>query len=262
MRRFFYTAFALILLLAGAVSVPAQAEDDKLIRLSSLEWPPYSGANLPGQGATIAVVRAALAAVGYSLEVTFYPWSRAVHVAEDPSSGFAGYFPEYHSEAVALSFRYSDPIGFGPLGFAQPTGAAITWKRLADLDRYVIGTVKDYVNTSEFDALVAGGILNVSEALNDTSNLMKVAYHRIDMAVIDENVLNYLVSHDSDLRMVADDLEFNSTLLENKSLYVCFNGANDHLTKVLNEGLALIDVNKIQREYFLALAQSEEDASQ
>ena len=41
---------------------------DKVIRLTSLEWPPYSGEAVDAQGASVAVVRAALEAVGYRLD--------------------------------------------------------------------------------------------------------------------------------------------------------------------------------------------------
>ena len=247
----------IFLLLMSLMAHNAVAEGEKVIRLSSLEWPPYAGADLPGQGASIMVVRQALAAMGYELEVDFYPWSRAVHMAEDASSGYAGYFPEYHSEAVALQFVYSDPIGYGPLGFAAHKGADVTWDRLVDLDRYTIGTVKDYVNTSEFDSLVAGGMLNISESLTDTSNLLKVAYQRIDIAVIDENVMEYLVRNEPDLRRVGEQLEFNPQLLEMKALYVCFNRSSPFLASILNQGLTKVDVRKIQDEYFANLSVNE-----
>ena len=253
--RFLSTLVALASLMSALVS-PAHAElsqEDKVIRLSSLEWPPYSGADLPEQGATIAVVRAALAEMGYELEVTFFPWSRAVNLAADAGSGFHGYFPEYYSDEVSRTFRYSDPVGYGPLGFVQSVGSDIEWSSLTELDRYVIGTVKDYVNTKEFDSLVESRSLSVSEALNDTSNLLKVAYRRIDMAVVDQNVMKFLLSDDPDLRRISGEIEFNPKLLDMKSLYVCFSLRNRELAEILNQGLASIDVNAIQEAYFARL---------
>ncbi len=46
---------------------------DKVIRFSSLDWPPYSGSSLSGQGANVIGAKAAFAAMGYELEVVFYP---------------------------------------------------------------------------------------------------------------------------------------------------------------------------------------------
>ena len=68
---------------------------DKVVHLTSLDWPPYSGKTLSDQGASVAVAKAAFKAMGYELKVSFYPWSRAVALAKDSSSKFSGYFPEY-----------------------------------------------------------------------------------------------------------------------------------------------------------------------
>lgn len=82
---------ALLLTMMVAFSSLAKAET---VYLTSLEWPPYSSAELPNQGASIAVAKAAFAAMGYQLEVEFYPWSRAVALATRDKK-YAGYFPEY-----------------------------------------------------------------------------------------------------------------------------------------------------------------------
>lgn len=240
----------LSLLFICVLSLPLLAADDKVVRLTSLGWPPYSGQTLLDQGATVEVVRQALGAMGYQLEVDFYPWSRAVHLAADPKSRYHGYFPEYYSESVNYDFVYSDPIGYGPLGFAQRRGEDIRWESLTDLDRFTLGVVRGYVNTKELDGLIAQRTLRASEAQNDTSNLMKAAYGRIDLAVVDENVMRYLLKNDPDLAPVGGDLTFNPTPLDMKSLYVCFNRQHKGLADVLNQGLAKIDVRKIQRDYF------------
>ena len=63
------------------------AKADTLM-LTSLLWPPYSGEQLTEQGASIAVVRAALKVMGHELDVDFYPWSRAVKLATMPNSDY------------------------------------------------------------------------------------------------------------------------------------------------------------------------------
>lgn len=98
MNTLFKQAALTAVLSLSALSANAQ---DKVIRLTSLEWPPYSGEKVAEQGASVAVVRAAAAAMGYTLEVKFFPWSRAVAMAQDEKSGMHGYFPECHSEQVA-----------------------------------------------------------------------------------------------------------------------------------------------------------------
>lgn len=239
----------LILSLLGAGAAVAQ---DKTIRLTSLEWPPYSGEGLRNQGASIAVARAAAEAMGHTLEVRILPWARAVATAKDSNSGVVGYFPEYHSDEVAEAFLLSDSIGSGPLGFVEARGAPVAWTGLGDLKDHTIGTVRDYVNTAEFDQLAGSGALKVEAVNDDATNLRKVATGRIPLAVIDRNVMGYLLANDASLKPHAGKLQFNARLLEDKQLYIAFQRtpAGAEAARVINEGLKKIDIAAITAPYF------------
>nr|WP_313906135.1 hypothetical protein [Shewanella algae] len=93
--------FVLLLLLYSGSPV-ARADT---LQLSSLNWPPYTGQMLEQQGACVAVVKAALAAMGHDLKVNFYPWSRAVKLADMPGSPYLGYFPEYYHQSDKFIFQ-------------------------------------------------------------------------------------------------------------------------------------------------------------
>ncbi|MBD8527787.1 substrate-binding periplasmic protein [Pseudomarimonas arenosa] len=227
-----------------------QAEE-KVIRLTSLEWPPYSGAAIDQQGASVAVVRAAAEAMGYKLEVKFFPWNRAVAAAEDPKSGYHGYFPEYHSDDVASKFKLSDSIGSGPLGFVESSSAPVSWSSLADLKGKPIGVVDGYVNTTDFDAQVASGELKAEAVSDDLTNIKKVAAGRIALAVIDKNVLGYLLANEASLAAAKDKVQFNSKLLEDKQLFIAFQNSDKGAAaaKVINDGLKKIDVNAVMNKF-------------
>lgn len=229
--------------------VCASAVAERTVYLTSLSWPPYSDQALDQQGASVAVAKAAFAAMGYNLVVEFFPWSRAVNLAKDTNSKYAGYFPEYYSDDIAKEFTFSQPMGSGPLGFVESSAKPVTWTSLDDLSKYQIGVVKDYVNTSDFDARVAAGTLRVSEVISDKNNVMKAAFGRIDMAVIDKNVLEYMARTDPEVTALKDKFQFNAKLLEDKKLYVCFKNANKDIADIFNEGLKKIDVQKVQAEY-------------
>lgn len=240
--------FAALLLgvnLSGTV-----AANEKQVVLASLEWPPYTSNNLPEQGASVAVAKAAFKAMGYDLKVEFYPWSRAVDLGKKDAK-FAGYFPEYYSDDVAKEFTLSEPMGSGPLGFAERSDAVVSWSKLADLSSKKIGVVQDYVNTSEFDARVAARQQSVDVAPDDGKNLLKLANKRIDLAVVDKNVLNYLLKTDNQLKSFQGKLQINAKLLEDKKLYVCFkkNADGQKIAKIYNEGLKKIDINSIMAKY-------------
>lgn len=224
---------------------------NKVIQLTSLEWPPYSSKSLPEQGASVAVAKAAFKAMGYELKVKFFPWSRAVALAKDSNSQYAGYFPEYYSQEIEKDFIYSESMGSGPLGFAERKDHSISWSALSDLKPYRIGVVQDYVNTAEFDAMVANKSLKSSTTISDTNNLMKLVNSRLDLAVVDKNVMNYLFKTDKMLAKKANLAQFNATLLEDKQLFICFKKGNqgENLAKIYNEGLKKIDIEAIMAQY-------------
>lgn len=240
-----------LLLLLLSISLCQLSWAEKTINLTSLEWPPYSGKNLPQQGASVAVASAAFQAMGYKLVVDFFPWSRAVKLAQTPESKYAGYFPEYYSDAVAKDFTYSDAMGSGPLGFAEQSKSPVSWNQLSDLKGKRIGTVQDYVNTTEFDTMVAKGELKASTVISDANNLRKLINNRLDLAVIDQNVMTYLFKTDKLLKGKEKLASFQSTLLEDKKLYICFknNKQGKALADIYNQGLKKIDVKAIMAKY-------------
>ncbi len=218
--------------------------------LTSLEWPPYTGADLVDDGASAKVVREALTSAGMDLQVRFFPWQRAVQTAQQDAN-FIGYFPEYHAESIEVDFLFSDPIGTSPLGFIENTDKPVTWAALNDLKPHTIGVVSGYVNTAEFDAMMESGQLKTDPVTDDATNIRKVAAGRIDLAVMDRNVFLYLLRTDPELRNLEGKLRFNDRLLEIKKLYVCLRKSPEGETALnkLNEGLAKIDVDGTQNGY-------------
>lgn len=234
---------ALLYVLAIPPCGADQAAAARVIKLTSAEWPPYTGQALPVQGASTAVVRAALAAKGYQAVVEFFPWRRTVALAAQDAS-FVGYFPEYASPETTRECLLSAPIGTGPLGFAERADDPVHWESLEDLSRYRIGVVDGYFNTPAFDRRVRENKQAVDAARDDAQNLIKLAAKRISLAVIDRRVFDYLTRHDPRVAQFASRLRFNSNLLEEKRLYVCFqrNAEGALARKILDDGLKRIDV--------------------
>lgn len=235
-----------IALLTLFLPLPLNAET---LTLTSLEWPPYASRSQPEQGASVAVVKAAVEAMGHKLKVEFYPWERAVHLAKTQSK-YAGYFPEYYFESDDLVL--SSSIGTGPLGFAENPTKPVSWSSLNDLKSYKVGVVRGYINTQELDEMIATGAIQGIPVTADNVNLKKVAAKRIPLAVIDKNVFNYLLQSDPEIAKAKASLQMNPKLLEEKQLYVAF--GNDETgqkwKKIVDEGLMKIDVEQIMSQYF------------
>jgi polar amino acid transport system substrate-binding protein len=219
------------------------------VYLTSLTWPPYSGKALNGQGASVAVAKAAFKAMGHELKVDFFPWSRAVKHASQPDSKYAGYFPEYYYESNEFSF--SNPMGKGPLGLIENKKKPIVWSAVKDLTQYKIGVVQDYVNTAEVDALIASGEIKAQTATSDETNIRKVAGGRIDAAVIDTNVFSYLLANSKDLEKAQEQVQINAKLLTEKELFVAFKNSTEgkKWLAIYNEGLKNIDITAVMNKY-------------
>ncbi|MBL4913709.1 ABC transporter substrate-binding protein [Shewanella schlegeliana] len=212
--------------------------------LTSLHWPPFSGAQLKNQGACIAIARAALEAEGHTLVVDFYPWSRAVRMASRRDSKYLGYLPEYTYPTD--KFIFSLPMGRSALGIVEQKIHPISWTQQSDLNHYTIGVVKDYVNTRELDKMMALGIQPFEAVASDLHNVNKVATGRIDAAIIDEHVLQYLLAQPN-MKHVRDKVQFNKKLLTYKELFIAFK--NNHAGRMwrdrFNQGISKIDVQQI-----------------
>jgi polar amino acid transport system substrate-binding protein len=217
--------------------------------LATLEWPPYAGEGLPGQGASVAVVRAALAAVGLELEVRFLPWKRAVQEARH-NPDVAGCFPEYATGPVRREFLLSGPVGESPLGLIHPAGSGLEWTREEDLAGLRLGTVLGYQNTPRFDELAASGLLKVEVVVDDAANLRKTAHGRLGAAVMDANVFRFLLARPEHAAL-RGRVELHGRLIGRMPLHVCFpfGPEGEALAARFNEGLSRIHAQEINERY-------------
>ena len=235
-----------------AWSGPAAAQE-KLVSVSTLDWPPYTGGELPKGGATTEVVRAAFEKADYQIEVAYRPWKRAIDMASKGTDQVIAYFPGYHCKHRS-GFIASEPIGNGPLGFAEHVDGPISWQNVDDIgeQKLKIGTVLGYANTDEFDAKVGTGWIRAITANDDVTNLKKLLRMRIDAVVIDKLVLEYLKATEESLKAGADKLRFDEKPLEDKTLFLCFRSGEEgaSLMATFNAGLAKIDNEAIVDDYF------------
>jgi polar amino acid transport system substrate-binding protein len=216
-------------------------------KITSLDWPPFSGENLPEGGAGIAVLRAALKAEGIDLQVEFYPWTRAI-VTSKRDASYAGFFPAW-PEDVPAEYTPSVALFESPVGLVEPVAKPIRWNKLEDLSGKSIGTVQDYGNTPEFMALISSGAISTQIAMNDLTNVRKVAAGRMDAAFIDLNNLGYFLQHDA--KDIAHKVQANKKIIENKQLLLAINNkfSERRAPAILKSGVAKINPDKIIKDY-------------
>lgn len=224
------SVFIVLSLLTACVSAPvppsvspsapepspsASAQENTVLTLATLEWPPYVGEQLPGKGFTTAIVTEAFKRAGYEVKISFMPWARVIQ--EVQAGKYDAAYPEYYSEERLQNFWLSEAFATGPLGFYKRKADPISYTTLKDLQPYRIGVVLGYVNTPEFDA---AEYLQKEAVNSDEQNLRKLLLGRIDLAVIDQFVAEYLIK--TLIPEGADTLEFMNPPLKEQPLHVIF----------------------------------------
>lgn len=215
------------MLLVGFTPLAAQPPQPQ-IRLATLEWPPYVGAALPGQGYAAEVVRTACARGGVDVQFDLMPWGRALLLGL--RGDVAGVMPEYRNAQREREFLFSSGFPGGPVGLYKRRGDAIAYAvdpgqdldaALRSIAGHRIGIVRDYVNNATFDQ---ASYLTREPAASDRVNLRKLAHGRVDLAFVDRCVANYLLRTDPLLRNAK--LEMLQPPIEEPELHVAWSRAS------------------------------------
>jgi ABC-type amino acid transport substrate-binding protein len=240
------SVLAMAVLLLG---LRASAHAAETVVLTTLEWPPYTGLNLPRDGVSAGVVSAAFAAEGVTVRYVFLPWNRAIDAARHGAAD--GFFPAYKRPANPR-WVVSQVIGTGPLYFVERKADPVSWTSLDDLRGRLIGVDSGFVNTTEIDTRLADGRLHGDVADTDFQNLEKLASRRIDLAIIDANVFRFLLAKPEAARF-APLLRLQARPLESKDLFVEFrNDARGQRFRTLLN-LGLVKINATTPEAIAAL---------
>lgn len=198
-------------------TIPNNPPKPKTLRFATLEWPPYISSALPDNGYMAQLLREIFLPAGYSVEIMYLPWQRAVHSLNH--ADIAGYFPEYFDETIQdKSCIFSESIPGGPLAFVHKTGRTYYYKKLVDLQHHHFGVVSGYINFKEFDE---ADYLTKDYAPDDLTNIRKLLADRISIIIGDPLVINYL--YNTRITPGGKQLEVMHPYLEEKSLYLCFN---------------------------------------
>jgi ABC-type amino acid transport substrate-binding protein len=215
------------------------------VYLATLNWPPYVGEELPGNGYTYELITESYHSIEMNVEIEYLPFARILNKIK--SGNLDGYFPEYYNQDYEKEFEFSDSFPGGEVGFYVRNDFSFPLKTEKDMrdfhgiENFTVGTVRGYVNTSGFDS---ANYLKKQETSDDFLNLKKLYFKRVDMIFIDRNVAEYIILNKMKKYMKKNEsMKFIDEALENKNLYVCFSKKTEnHLLKKekFNEGLAII----------------------
>lgn len=156
------------------------------IRLANFDYPPFCDASQPDGGSLVAITREAFALQGIRVELVHLPWSRVIAQAQQVRvDGVIGIWPD---DAQQMQLRMAPPVYLSLIGVYLPAASPLP-QRLDDLRGKRAGTVQGY---NYGPRLLASGMLP-EPVHDDETNLRKLQTGRIQVAVIEKAVGDYLL---------------------------------------------------------------------
>ncbi len=225
--------FALLLIV---FQISAHAET---IKLSSINWPPYTGKSLERHGFISEIVTEAFAAVGHDSEFLYMTWARAYREAQKGTVD--GVMFIYHSTEREKYFTFSDKIFLVTEDFITLDSSIAYAGDPSALRKFVIGSLND---SRESDLLQEYGITTYKLG-NHGQNVSMLLGGRINIALIPKEVFFYhlnKVSPEYDLSKI----KVLQPAFKEFSLHLAFSkNAKNHvaLTQDFNRGLKIIMEN-------------------
>jgi len=238
---------------------------EKILRLATLNWPPYISEEQCNMGWVFQLTVAMLVSKDYQVRIQFFPWKRAVRSVELGDQDIL--FPEYFFDETVYSDNVkntrrrnitilSDHFDGGLLSLVKLRGVSDPFSGdLSVLKNNIFGVVRGYQNTPEFDQMAASGELKTIEAGDELQLVRMLLAKRVDYIVVDPKVLDYMIKNSplskvEKIRMLTETENVEPALQYNY-LYYAISKKNDRWLEIqedINEALVTFkDSAEIQR---------------
>lgn len=172
-RKWQYLPLILLaaVLLLGVGSNAAQ-ERKRIVKITSLEWEPYTSSHMINGGNAIQHLRNLLRQCDIELQVEFYPWRRAQQVARQP--GYLGYFPAWPEE-VHDGFVSSGEVATSHLAIMALADSNVTGTDIDQiLTQYRVGVVKSYIYPRALQLLLDKYPASIDSGASSELSLLKM----------------------------------------------------------------------------------------
>ncbi|WDE14226.1 substrate-binding periplasmic protein [Thalassomonas haliotis] len=216
----------LFFLMMPVFMLPAQ----ETWKITSLNWQPYSGAELANQGHSIEKLKRILQQADIALEVEFYPWNRAKLLVQK-NKEYVGIFPAW-PEDVFDQALVSSAVDYSEIAVLKRAGTRVSFSSVDDLFRqYSVGVVSTYIYPKVVMAAMKKYPQHSDGSSNEMTLLKKLETGRDEVAITDPKVMLYLAAQQG-----IDNIEYVQKIMD-KELIVAFrdDAENRKRVKVLND---------------------------
>ncbi|WP_165311835.1 substrate-binding periplasmic protein [Vibrio ziniensis] len=205
----------------------------KTVTLSAMDWPPFYGKSLPENGFIAALTREAFLRSGYTLELTFMPWKRALSSAQ--SGLIDGVLGLYYSPEREKTLSFSESIYISEQVFIKKRDST-TQAHFNDFKNFQIAA---QLGTLQADDLEGEG-LNLYPTNNNLVSLTMLAKERVDLALMAREYLLFIQNSEIDPSYSAERIEIMSPPFRTYEIYNGFSrkfSRYEEITQAFNQGL-------------------------
>lgn len=205
-------AFQLLVIVIFMFSFVHKAQAEKL-KLTTVDWQPFFGHDLPEKGFFSAITREAFNRAGYEIDIEFQPWKRAIETTK--KGIFDGLLGAYYNDERAEYLRFSDVVFESKDVFISKDESLISYKDLTALKAYRIGAIRASVYADE---LKASGY-NVVETNDDIQGLRMLLKDRVDLVLMSQTHFKYLLENDLEFYASRDEFVLLDKPYRTNALY-------------------------------------------
>lgn len=210
------------------------------IILSTINWQPYTGQDLPNDGFFSELVTKSLNQVGYDVEYKYSPWARALKEAK--YGEVQGVMVTYKTKDREAFLSFPDATWKVSEVFTVLKGSKITYTgELSELKGVQVGMVRGHAAVNK---IKSGGI-KVQLVSSQDTNIKKLLSGRIDAMLIPKDIFLALLKK-VDPAYNPANIVFLEPAHSVHDLYVAFSKKNpnyEKLTSDFNKGLKMIKEN-------------------
>ena len=184
-------------LIVVSLPLPGHTNPDNVLPMVTVEFPPFAFADSRGYatGASTQVVAEALAQMGYRSFIDILPTKRAQQMTI--KGAYSALFPLTKSAKRESYCLLSDPISYIVDVFFKRKSDAISWERLDDLERHIVGATDGYNYANVFLDAVRRNVIKVDLIASrspELQHLKKLVNSRIDLAICERSVCTHLLN--------------------------------------------------------------------
>ncbi|WP_163832853.1 substrate-binding periplasmic protein [Spartinivicinus ruber] len=166
---------------------------NKLIRLSSGEWPPYVSNEIEGEGVFTKITVKSFNLMGYTVIIKYYPWKRSYFLAA--SGKLDGSLAWAPTPDRTKDFFFSDPVSFSTKVFFHLNSFRFNWNKLQDIKNLRTIATKQYTYGEEFDQAAKLNKINIIYSNSDEQKLNMLLAGRADLVPLEKLVGLYLLKY-------------------------------------------------------------------